>query len=354
MLIDKGGDMLRNAKFINFTTVPNEKWNFSNNLNIIIGENGTGKSHVLKGLYSLLSVQYSATGIFSKNALEKSYAEKMIGVLQPENLGRLVKRKQGRARCEIELEFNDKSIVKIGFASNAKSLVEVVNPPEKILYKPPVYFPTRELVTLCPWFTSLVDNYHLEFDGTWGDTVSLLGAPSVKGPRETKVASLLIPLEEALGGRVVVDSKTGRFYLNIPNEGNMEMPLVAEGLRKLVMLARLISTGVLLEQGFLFWDEPEANLNPKLIRGLAKTIIALAQSGIQIFLATHSLFLLREIEMQLSQSNENYSFCKYFALAYTDDGVALEQSNNLEEIDTLVVLDEEIRQAERFLNEGKD
>ncbi|MFO1416253.1 MAG: hypothetical protein U1F28_03715 [Acinetobacter sp.] len=40
------------------------------------------------------------------------------------------------------------------------------------------------------------------------------------------------------------------------------MPLIAEGLRKLAMLARLISTGTLLEQDYLFWDEPETNLSP--------------------------------------------------------------------------------------------
>jgi predicted ATPase len=34
----------------------------------------------------------------------------------------------------------------------------------------------------------------------------------------------------------------------------------------MAMLARLISTGVLLEQGYLFWDEPETSLNPKLIK----------------------------------------------------------------------------------------
>lgn len=39
----------------------------------------------------------------------------------------------------------------------------------------------------------------------------------------------------------------------------MEMPLVAEGLRKVAMLARLIATGTLLEQGYLFWDEPETS-----------------------------------------------------------------------------------------------
>ena len=79
----------------------------------------------------------------------------------------------------------------------------------------------------------------------------------------------------------------------------MEMPLVAEGHRKFAMLARLIATGALLDKGYLFWDEPETNLNPKLIKEVASTILHLCRSGIQVFAATHSLFLLREFHIQL-------------------------------------------------------
>ncbi len=81
----------------------------------------------------------------------------------------------------------------------------------------------------------------------------------------------------------------------------MEMPLVAEGWRKLAMLARLITTGSLYIDGCLFWDEPESNLNPKLIREVARAILRLCQAGIQLFVATHSLFLMREFEMLLHQ-----------------------------------------------------
>jgi len=48
----------------------------------------------------------------------------------------------------------------------------------------------------------------------------------------------------------------GRFCLNTKN-GNLEAHLVAEGLRKLAMIARLIATGSLIETGSLFRDEPE-------------------------------------------------------------------------------------------------
>lgn len=343
--------MLKQARFHNFTCVPNAKWEFATGINVIVGENGLGKSHVLKALYALLKVQADAKDL-SKSTLEKAYADKLVAVLRPEALGRLAKRKQGRERCELELQLKDSEHdCTIGFATSSKTQVEVVKAPTKNLPLSPAYLPTRELVTLCPWFLSLYDNYHLEFEEIWRDTVSLLGNPALKGPREKDVAQLLEPLEVAMSGKVVVDSQSGRFYLQA-GEGLMEMPLVAEGLRKLAMLARLISTGTLLKQGFLFWDEPETNLNPKLIKTVAASIVAVANSGVQVFIATHSLFLLRELEILLTNESHAKLRHRWFALAAKGGGVELEQGERVEDIQTLVMLDEELAQSDRFLQSG--
>ncbi|MHD0175262.1 hypothetical protein ACNQUF_12330, partial [Corynebacterium diphtheriae] len=92
----------------------------------------------------------------------------------------------------------------------------------------------------------------------------------------------------AMGGKV--SEEQGRFYLSLTNTGGkIEAPLVAEGLRKFVMIARLIATGALLDKGYLFWDEPEANLNPKLIKVAARIIWSLSQQGIQVLLQ-HTLY----------------------------------------------------------------
>lgn len=342
--------MLKSAGFQNFTTVPNAKWEFASGLNVIIGENGLGKSHVLKAIYALLKVQADRSTEFTKAALEKALAEKLVTVLRPESLGRLVKRKQGRQRCELSLTMRDSALSStLSFATQAASAVQLRKTPSRQLDKSPVYLPTRELVTLSPWFVPLYDNYHLEFEETWRDTVSLLGSPALKGPREKNVAQLVRPLEEAMGGNVVVDTKTGRFYLQVSGEGKMEITLVAEGLRKLAMLARLISTGVLLDQGYLFWDEPETNLNPKLIQKVATSILHLCKQGIQVFIATHSLFLLRELEIQASQDLFSSVEQRFFAISKSDDGTVLEQGDRVDDLKTLVLLDEELRQSDRFM-----
>lgn len=344
--------MIKSAQFKNFTTLPNEVLQFAPGLNVIVAENGFGKTHLLKALYCLLKVNGGKEQ--SKAALERAYADKLLRVFRPEALGRLVKRKQGRERCELALNMSKaEQSCAISFATQAASAVQVDQAPSVAVEKTPVFLPTRELLTLCPWFGPLYDNYDVPFEETWRDTVSLLGAPTMRGPRAEVVARFLAPLEVAIGGKVLADEKTGKFYLQIAGEGKMEMPLVAEGLRKVAMLARLISTGVLLKQGYLFWDEPETNLNPKLIKVVAECIMHLCAQGIQVFIASHSLFLLRELEMLSEQKAFAKVKQRWFALKLETNGlVAIEQGDRVDDLHTLVVLDEELMQSDRFIGQG--
>jgi wobble nucleotide-excising tRNase len=170
----------------------------------------------------------------------------------------------------------------------------------------------------------------------------------LRGQREHPVKKLLEPLEEAMGGTVVL-GKNGRFYLKVSGQGNMEMPLVAEGIRKLAMMARLVMNGTVLNKGMLFWDEPDTSLNPKLITNVARFMMALAQSGVQVLVATHSLFFLRELEILHYSENYSHVPARFFALHPEDNGVRVQTGEALDDLDPIVSLDEELSQSDRYM-----
>jgi wobble nucleotide-excising tRNase len=177
----------------------------------------------------------------------------------------------------------------------------------------------------------------------------LLEAPLAKGPRVARIAQMLVPLEEAMGGKIELDH-SGRFYLRTRSTGRFEVHLVAEGLRKIATLARLIATGALLDTGYLFWDEPEANLNPRIVKEAARIILEVARGGIQVFVATHSLFLLRELQI-LQQSQYASVKTRCFGCHRLSDGsVDVTQGATMDDIGSIAALDEELSQSDRYLD----
>jgi predicted ATPase len=346
--------MLKALELHNFTVFPDARLELGHDLNIIIGENGTGKSHLLKAAYCGIAAsaqhgQEAATQPVHKPQLQRALAEKLQAVFRPDGLGRLVRRQRGRSKCRMAYTFDTSAQdISFHFSTLAKTEVTVETVPSRPVERRPVFLPTRELLSIYPGFVPLYETTHLPFEETWRDTCILLGAPLARGPRESRIKGLLTPLETAMGGTVELDN-AGRFYLNLPS-GSMEMHLVAEGLRKLAMVARLVATGSLLDKGYLFWDEPEANLNPRIIKIVARTILKIAESGIQVFIATHSLFLMRELHiLQLQRSNKLGVRC--FGLSIGDDDCAImQQGDTMDDVGGIAALDEDLQQSERYID----
>lgn len=356
--------MLKQLCVENFTVFPKAEFNFAPGLNVIVGENGTGKSHVLKLAYAVIAqtnelrkenpsydpeVEHFDDGV-ADSAAPVQYIGKLKNVFRVSSIEKLARlqRNNNDDLFQLHLEFYD-SACKLNLTYKHPSKV---NEQADNLYKmaaindcqpaKAIFFPTRELLTIYPGFVALYQARYLEFDETYRDTCLLLGEPLLRQPMN----DLLSILEEAMGGKVELDN--GRFYLITPEQGKLEMPLVAEGLRKLAMLAQLIAVGALEKGSYLFWDEPEANLNPRLIKVIAKVIQQLAQAGIQIFIATHSLFLLRELEV-LQAATKTPVSQRYFSLKQGENGVEVEQGSTVEDLQTLVLLDEELLQSDRYL-----
>jgi energy-coupling factor transporter ATP-binding protein EcfA2 len=343
--------MLDRLQLHGFTVFKNAEFRFCPGINLFAGENGSGKTHVLKAGYSLLHVLTVPKGIDgsktqSVNSLEVRFASKLAAVFVAEPCDLIAQSSiSNKLVFTAKIEGCDSVAIEImstGMVSATPNLAEVATR-ESL----PIFLPTRELLTLAPFFVALFDKYQIPIEATYRDTCSLLGLPLVRESYDTRIASMLNPLEQAMGGRLV-RNRSGMFCLE--NEfGVREIHVIAEGWRKLAMVAHLIATGQLTRGTSLFWDEPEANLNPKLIKLIATTILHLCQSGIQVFLATHSLFLMRELDILTKYKEFTNVPTRYFGLHPGEDGVEVMQGDSIDDIGKITSLQEELSQSDRYL-----
>jgi energy-coupling factor transporter ATP-binding protein EcfA2 len=352
--------MLDRIKIENFTVFDDIEFQFGKGVNVIIGDNGTGKSHLLKLAYAISTVAVGAgkqESAPAKADLQRQIATKLVNVFRPDALGRLVRSKRAkgegrgnRGRAAVQLHFvGDADNWSFNFSGMAEKEVSLTSTSKALQMSDAIFIPTKEMMSMFPGFASLYLNRELSMDETYFDLCQALGGAPLRGPRLNSIKQLLDPIEERLGGQVVRDGD--KFYLD-SDKGKTEMPLVAEGVRKLATLAHLLRNGALTKKGIVFWDEPESNLNPRLIRDVAAMLMSLASQGLQVFIGTHSFFLMKEIDM-LKRMDQRFSQvpCRYITLGHDeDDEPVFEQGDRLKDVSQIVALEQELAQYDRELN----
>jgi AAA15 family ATPase/GTPase len=95
----------------------------------------------------------------------------------------------------------------------------------------------------------------------------------------------------------------------VPNKDeSVSVQMAAEGIRKLGILQLLLENKQLNPgtSGTLFWDEPETNMNPKLVRIMVEMLLELARNGQQIVLATHDYVLLKWFDLLADKGKEDH------------------------------------------------
>ena len=302
-----------------FTAFEQVAFEFAPGVNVVIGENGTGKSHLLKLIYCVSeSIRRRATGEGLEPGVVKTLAaeltETLMAVFQPDELNRLVRRARGRRTARVRATWRDagrEHVLEFELTTQGRLGITKQSLPE---LERSIFIPTREVLSIFPGFIASYVRRESAFDRTVYDLCVALDAKPLRGPRDAIRAKLLEPIEDALGGTVVNDR--GHFYLKLP-DGNMEAPLVAEGIRKLGMLHYLIVNGSLTEKSFLLWDEPEASLNPRLTRLTGHIALGLARTGVQTWIATHDYLLTSELD--LAAEEQGTKDAAFFALVRRPD-----------------------------------
>ncbi len=340
--------MLKTLRIENFTVFSKAELQFSPGLNVIIGENGTGKSHLLKLGYTILKTLESfGNKTPAREIAEREFAKNLIDIFRPESLGRLASRVQGSAVSSISSTWGKEGSIEFSFSTRKTEKVDIrPNPQYEMLSSSALFIPPKEILSVFEGFQGALLNRELAFDGTYLALAIALNQVPLRGKRSINTAKLIALLEEVLNASVV--KKSNRFYfISKSSSGQLEAPLVAEGHRKLGMLAYLIVNGALRNKSSLFWDEPEANLNPRLVAKLAQILVELSKV-MQITIATHSLFLLRELE--ILQKQNKFSEVHYFGLHFRDNGVEVMCGKSSNDIGNIAALDANLEQSDRYMN----
>lgn len=121
--------------------------------------------------------------------------------------------------------------------------------------------------------------------------------------------------KEVIGGKLTV-SETGGLRFQ-ENGRSFPLPLTAMGVVNLGILALLIEHKIIDEGTFLFIDEPEAHLHPSWQVKIAKTLFELSRLGVNVVIATHSVEILKFLEVEIDKNPENEKFIALNHFSYS-------------------------------------
>ena len=316
---------------------------FCPGINVLLGENGLGKTHIMKFLYA--ACQASKKDV--------SFPHKTVLVFQPDGLHirRLVNRDKSKSNSAKIKVYSDAANIEMSFSTrtqkwNAETSGEA-NWEKQMVDLSSVFIPAKEILSNAWNLQSAVKMGNVEFDDTYLDIIAAAKVDISRGndPGERKK---YLKLLQDISGKVTVSEE--HFYLKPGNQAKLEFNLVAEGIRKVALLWQLIKNGTMTEGAVLFWDEPEANINPKYIPMIVDMLLMLQREGVQIFIATHDYFLSKYFDVR-KEDDDKIMYHSLYRNKETAE-IELEQKELFKELEHNSIMDtflalyhEEIRKA---------
>lgn len=167
-----GAPILKSASIKRFGLFSDETLEFSPGLNIFIGRNGCGKSHLIKLLYTLVRECGGASGngsALEAERLDNRLASKLAGVFRPEGdrIGRLVQRNRGRGSAEVSAAFSNGK--KCGFTLSTLDRISKARSNVPVLQEA-AFLRSREVLALFEGFIAAYKKRELSFDETFYDS----------------------------------------------------------------------------------------------------------------------------------------------------------------------------------------
>lgn len=294
--------MLNSISLKSFGPLREMDWTNLGQMNLVIGGNDSGKTFLLKALYSTMrTLEEYRRGDDQRTAAE-ILADKLYWTFQPEKIGDLVtKGADTPLSCSITV---DQSSFRYSFGKDTTKHISSVENSVVPRASNSIFLPAKEVLSLHHIILkSREQDKMFGFDDTYLDLARALRQLPTRGKNYAEFAKSRERLEDLLGGKIEYDDVSGRWQFKNERNQKFSIGVTAEGIKKIAILDTLLGNRYLDTNSIIFIDEPESALHPTAISKLLDIIAMLADRGIQFFFASHSYFVIKKLFLIAQEKN---------------------------------------------------
>lgn len=287
--------MITSFSIKNLGPIQNVEAQGLDNVNVIVGTNGKGKTHLLKALYSAnWATEQYGRGIESRS-FSQLLSSKLSTTFMISRLGELVS-KGADEPLSFEMMSGHDEVLDLSFGKETTSSIVNVRSTFSTTDVNSVFIPAKEILSLQNIIKeSRSSKFNARgFDDTYWDLANAL-TPTIKGKNVKGFADARKALAEALHGRLEFDNNRSEWFFKDENSRHINIYLAAEGVKKMSILDTLLGNHFLSCKSVIFIDEVESALHPNLISTFMELIADLSQIGLQFFLTTHSYTVIKKL-----------------------------------------------------------
>jgi len=351
---------IRHIAIDGFSVFKKAEIDFCKGINVIIGSNGTGKTHLLKFLYSLLEASSEVNYDEMANDLPKNSGDSQNKHIQPRmdlirncfrpySLSMLLyssKKKESRKKSGTVAISSDTFYFKLNVdpiddISLAEQAYKGIN------QQSGVYIPAKEMLTHSTLY-NMNEKYSKEmpYDITYLKIIEL--AKRWKLDTIPKIAENIIGKLETLMEGTVVVKEDGSFWMKKSENLLVPFSFEADGLKRFGVVWQLLMNDSINANTILFWDEPENSINPEHIPDMLNIFLELQRQGIQIFFSTHN----HNFANHLNEIREQTDMVRFISLKKASDTVTIECADDYDDIVNNPITDGELKMYDIEMKRG--
>lgn len=259
-------------------------------INLIIGPNQSGKTFILKALFSALkTIEIYKRG--KENRTDKEIlSDKLYWTFQASELGSIVRK--GESLMSFTMESDSQEQFSFSFGPSTTKHANIDKNTFLSRSSNSVFIPAKEILSIKDIILEAKEDNRFGFEEPYSDLAKALSRTQ-KGKNYKSFSEARQMVGDMVGGRLQYseDKKEWQFHDN--KRRVYEITMTSEGVKKLAILDLLLGNHYLDDRSIIIIDEIEANLHPSLITRLLDTVLKLAKAGVQFFIASHSYFVIK-------------------------------------------------------------